>query len=122
MAQFLKHDENSEDSKQMRNHTNVNLFVRKLLTVAALTAVFLFAGVPRAAAYDGCSWRTEHAEHRLHEAIEHHGYYSWQANHWRHELHEARERCWRERQLWWSWHEHRWHHARDWDDHDHDRD
>ena len=75
----------------MRNNTNVNLFVRKLLTVAALTAVFLFAGVPRAAAYDGCSWRTEHAEHRLHEAIEHHGYDSWQANHWRHELHEARE-------------------------------
>lgn len=96
----------------MRSHTNVNQFVRKLLTVATLTAGFLFADAPRAAGYDGCSKRTEQAEHKLHEAIEHHGYRSPQADHWRNELHEVRERCWRERGQWWDEHEHRQHHER----------
>src|SRR5258708_435060 len=105
----------------MRN-SRANSSVRHLLTAITLTAVFLFLGVPRAAASDSCYRRTEHAEHRLHEAIEHHGYRSRQADHWRHELHEAREHCWRERQQWWNEHEHRWQHAYDWDDNDHDRD
>jgi hypothetical protein len=108
----------------MRPNTKVrktNLFVGNLLTLSILAAGLLFLA-PRAAADDACYRRTAHAEHKLHEAIEHHGYYSWQASHWRHELHEARERCWRERQVWWNEHDHRWHHDRDWDDHDHDRD
>src|SRR6266849_6448963 len=104
----------------MRN-SRANSSVRQLLTAITLTAVFLFLGVPRAAANDGCHRRTEHAEHRLHEAIEHHGYNSRQADHWRHELHEARERCWAERHRWWDEDGHRWHADRDWDDHDHDR-
>jgi hypothetical protein len=92
----------------------------KVLSVVALAAGFLFA-VPRAAADDDdCRERTARAEHKLHEAIEHHGYNSRQANHQRHELHEARERCWRERHSWWNEHEHRWHNDHDWDDRDHD--
>ena len=105
----------------MRIDAKANMFMSKLLTLAMLTAVLVFAA-PRAVADDACHKRTVHAERKLHQAIEHHGYYSWQAERWRHELHEARERCWRERQLWWNEHDRRWHHARDWNDHDHDRD
>jgi hypothetical protein len=89
------------------------------MPAAALAAALLFSSAPRAAGDDGCHRRTERAEHKLHEAIEHHGPYSRQAEHWRHELREARERCWRERQQWWDEHGHRWHHDRDWDDRDH---
>jgi hypothetical protein len=107
---------------RIRSYAKAILFVRNVLILAVQAVVLLFAGAPRAAADDGCYRRTAHAEHKLHEAIEHHGYFSRPANHWRHELHEARERCWRQRQLWWNEHDHQWHHARDWDDHDHDRD
>ncbi len=97
--------------------------VGRLFAALTLSAIFLLVPMNRAAADDdGCRRRTEHAEHKLHEAIEHHGYQSRQADHWRHELHEARESCWRERQQWWSDHEHRWHRDRDWDDRDHDHD
>jgi len=41
------------------------------------------------------------ADHKLHEAVEHHG--------------------WNERHRWWDEDGHRWHSDRDWDDHDHDR-
>ena len=68
-----------------------------------------------------CQRRIGHAEHDLHEAIEHHGRYSRQADHERRELRDAREQCWREHHRWWNEHEHRWHDERDWDDHDHDR-
>jgi hypothetical protein len=107
----------------MRNHMRVKQVVTKLLTLIILAAAILFVGVPRAAGYDdACFGRIVRADHKLHEAIEHHGSHSWQADHWRHELHEARERCWRERQQWWDEHERRWHHDHDWDDRDHDRD
>jgi hypothetical protein len=109
------------EEQNMTVNAKMNLSLSKLLAAATLTAGLLLSA-PRAVAEDGCFRRTVYAEHRLHEAIEHHGYYSWEAVRWRHKLHEARERCWRERQLWWSEHEHRWHHDRDWDDHDHDRD
>lgn len=69
-----------------------------------------------------CQRRIEHAEHELHEAIEHHGRDSREADHERRELHEAREECWRENHRWWDEHERRWHEERDWDDRDHDRD
>jgi hypothetical protein len=108
---------------QMLNHTKGVAFGKKIASAAMLAAVLLFVGVPRAAADDdGCRRRVAHADHNLHEAIEHHGYTSRQANHWRHELHEARERCWREHKQWWEVHENRWHHDHDWDDHDHDHD
>lgn len=105
---------------QVPRQTKVKLIARKALPATALAAALLFSSTPRAAAYDDdCYRRTARAEHKLHEAIEHHGPYSRQADHWRHELHEARERCWRERQQWWDEHGRRWHHDRDWDDRDH---
>ncbi len=45
-----------------------------------------------------CQRRIEHAECKLEEAIQHHGYYSRQADHWRYKLREERERCYRERE------------------------
>ncbi len=95
---------------------------RSLLTAAVLAAVLLFLAPLslHAEDIDRCQRRVQHAEHELHEAIEHHGRHSRQADHERRELHAARERCWRERHQWWDEHEHRWRTERDWDEHDHD--
>jgi hypothetical protein len=88
-------------------------------TAALATGFLLFAGAPGAKA-DGCQDRLVRADHRLHEAIEHHGAESKQAEHWRHELHEAREYCWAHGHRWWDEDGRRWRTDRDWDDHDHD--
>jgi len=103
-----------------------NLLRRVLLAGAALAGLLAFAATPRAFAhhyddYGRCQRRIVKADHKLHEAIEHHGWNSRQAGHARHELHEARERCWNEHHRWWEEDAHRWHTDRDWDDHDHDR-
>jgi hypothetical protein len=100
------------------------LFGKVVLATAALAGMAALAGTPRALADedDGCQRRIVKADHKLHEAVEHHGWDSKQADHARHELHEARERCWNERHRWWDEDGHRWHSDRDWDDHDHDRD
>ncbi len=108
----------------MTLHNGGKKFVgRALLVSAALLGMLAFAGAPRASAdeYDRCQRRIAKADHKLHEAIEHHGWYSRQADHARHELREERERCWNERHRWWDEDGHRWHSDRDWDDHDHDR-
>jgi len=83
-------------------------------------ALILTGGQPLKA--DDCQKRIEQADHKLHEAIAHHGRESKQADHWRHELHEARERCWDKDHRWWDEDEHRWHTDRDWNEHDHDAD
>ena len=91
-------------------------------------ALVMSSGMPRAFGQlqaeidERCQRRIQHAEHELHEAVEHHGRYSREADHERRELHEAREQCWREHHRWWDEHERRWHDQRDWDDRDHDRD
>src|SRR5712675_2497083 len=92
-----------------------------LLFLAVIGAVSLFTAVPslRAETIDRCQQRVAHADHELHTAIERHGRHSRQADHERRELRAARERCWQERQQWWDEHERRWHHERDWDEHDH---
>ena len=97
---------------------------RTLLISAAFLGMLAFAEAPRASAesYDSCQRRIAKADHRLHEAAEHHGWNSRQADRARYELHEARERCWNERRRWRDEDGHRWHSDRDWDDHDHDRD
>ena len=89
-------------------------------TAVLATGLLLFTGAPGANA-DGCQERLIKADHRLHEAIEHHGPESRQAEHWRHELHEAREYCWAHGHRWWDVDGNRWRTDRDWDDHDHDR-
>jgi hypothetical protein len=95
---------------------------RAVLAAGALVGLLAFAATPRAYADDDhCQRRIAKADHRLHEAIEHHGWDSRQADHARHELREARERCWSVNHRWWDEDGHRWHNDRDWDDHDHDR-
>jgi hypothetical protein len=98
-------------------------FLRALLAAVAFVGSLAVSGTPRALADDdrGCQRRIAKADHRLHEAVEHHGWHSRQADRARQELHEARERCWHERHRWWDEDGHRWHTDRDWDDHDHDR-
>jgi len=107
-----------------RSQTPCSSFIKSLIlssSVAAGLLMYSQAPAARAETPEECQHRIAHAEHELHEAIEHHGAQSHQADHERRELHEARERCWRENHRWWDEHEHRWHEERDWDDHDHDR-
>jgi len=108
----------------MTIHLGGKKFLTRSFLVAAAFAGFLsLAATPSVFAYDydGCQRRIAKADHKLHEAIEHHGFYSKQAEHARHELREARERCWNENHRWWDEDGHRWRTDRDWDDHDHDR-
>jgi len=92
------------------------------LAGAALAGFLLFAGAPTLRADDDCQKRISRADHRLHEAIEHHGRESRQADDARHHLREAREYCWEHSHRWWDEDGRRWRSDRDWDDHDHDRD
>ena len=98
-------------------------FRRATLATAAFVGMLAFAGTPRTSteSYNACQRRIARADHRLHEAVEHHGWDSRQADRARHDLHEARERCWNERHRWWDEDGRRWHTDRDWNDHDHDR-
>ena len=96
--------------------------VRMVLAGGALTAFLCFTGAPQVRAdHDrDCQRRIAKADHRLHEAIEHHGYRSEQAEHARHELGEERQRCWDTYHRWWDEDERRWHTDRDWRDDDHE--
>jgi hypothetical protein len=98
-------------------------FAKLVLTGAALAAFLLFTSGTRVRADESeCQHRLAKADHRLHEAVEHHGWDSRQADHARHELHEAREYCWSTYHRWWDEDERRWHSDRDWDDeHGHPR-
>jgi hypothetical protein len=104
----------------MRHQTKFGNWRTLLGTAALATGLVFFAGAPAAKA-EGCQERLRKADHKLHEAIEHHGYESRQADHWRHELREARAYCWEHGHRWWDEDGNRWHTDRDWDDHDHDR-
>jgi hypothetical protein len=106
----------------LMGHSQNSFFRRVLLAAAALAGFLMFLGAPQLRADDDCQRRIAKADHKLHEAIEHHGYRSEQAERRRKELHEVRERCWNAQRRWWDEHEHRWHTDRDWDDHDHDQD
>jgi hypothetical protein len=106
------------------NNRSIQALVGRATVVATVLAGFLaFTAVPRLnAADDDCQRRISKADHRLHEAIEHHGRESRQAEYARRELHEARERCWNNGHRWWDQDQHKWRTERDWDDRDHDRD
>jgi hypothetical protein len=90
-----------------------SVFGKAALLAVALSGFLLFAGAPTAKAndWDDCNRRAAYADWRLHEAIEHFGYYSPEARYWRHERHEAYERLehfrheWRESE--WREHERR---------------
>ena len=94
-----------------------------VLAGPALAGFLILTGAPRLRAdADDCQRRIAKADHRLHQAIEHHGRDSRQADHARRDLHEAREDCWKRNHRWWDEDERRWRSEHDWDDHDHDRD
>ncbi|HTP45245.1 MAG TPA: hypothetical protein VMJ13_11805 [Candidatus Acidoferrum sp.] len=96
-----------------------NLFRSKISILTAVIAGFiaLTAAAPLVRA-DDCQERVAKADHKLHEAIEHHGPQSGQAAHWRKILDEERERCWSANHRWWDEDEHRWRTDHDWHDHD----
>lgn len=88
-----------------------------LLTGLALAGVLMFTSAPRVSADESeCQHRVSKADHKLHEAVAHHGWDSKQAEHARHELREAREHCWSSYHRWWDDDDHKWHSDRDWDD------
>jgi len=100
---------------------SIKRFGKTAVAAFVFGTLLLVAGTPRALA-DDCQKRINRADHRLHEAAEHHGWNSPEADRARHELHDAREWCWEHGHRWWDADEHRWHTERDWNDHDHDRD
>ena len=102
----------------VRSHLSSNLISRTILT-AFFFAAAIFVAAPKAAA-DDCQKRIAKADHRVHEAVEHHGWQSPEADHARRELAEARTYCWDHSHRWWDEDAHRWHTDHDWDDHDHD--
>jgi len=86
-----------------------------------IAGALLFSGATTLRAED-CQKRIIKADHKLHEAIDHHGWDSPEARHWRDELNAARSWCWEHGHRWWDEDQHRWHTDRDWDEHDHDHD
>jgi hypothetical protein len=88
-----------------------------VLTAAALTGVLFFTSPVHLKADEAeCQHRVVKADHRLHEAVDHHGWQSKEADHARHELADAREYCWSHYHRWWDEDGQRWHTDRDWDD------
>jgi hypothetical protein len=97
-------------------------FFGRTILAAVVIGFMMLSGATnlRADRYEACQRRIARADHRLHEAIEHHGYRSSQAARARHNLAEAREHCWTSYHRWWDEDEHRWHTDRDWRDEDHE--
>jgi hypothetical protein len=104
----------------MRNRWLKVFFGKWALATVAMAGFVVMAGVPKLHADDDCQRRIAHADHRVHESIEHYGYQSREAAEARHELREERERCYRTNNRWWDEDRHRWHEQRDWDDRDHE--
>jgi hypothetical protein len=100
-----------------------SLFGKAAVAATLLAGFLMLTAVPLLRADDrDCQRRIARADHKLDQAVAHHGYRSKQADRARNELREARERCWNGVHRWWDEHERRWHSERDWDDHDHDHD
>jgi hypothetical protein len=107
----------------MRIQTKKLFLGRTALASAALAGALMFISAPAVRADErACQRRIAKADHRLHEAAEHHGWNSRQAANARQQLHEAREYCWSHAHRWWDEDGRRWHTDRDWDEHDHDHD
>ena len=94
---------------------------RAIMPASVLGAALLFAGAAALRADDDdCRKRIARADHKLHEAAEHHGWDSPQVAKYRYELAEARAWCWEHAHRWWDEDGHRWRSEHDWDDHDHE--
>jgi hypothetical protein len=97
-------------------------WIRCVLASLVFAGAMLLAGASAVRADNACQKRISKADHKLHEAVEKHGWKSPQAERRRHELADARAYCWEHGRRWWDEDGHRWHTERDWDDHDHDHD
>jgi hypothetical protein len=93
-------------------------FLHAVVAPLALGGAFMLA-VAGSASADDCQKRTINADHKLHDAIAHHGPNSPEAQHWREELAAARSYCWDHGKRWWDEDAHAWR-TEHWDDHDHD--
>ena len=106
---------------QIERRIGIVELAKLLVTMAALAGFLLLTGAPNVSASEAeCQHRTERADHRLHEAVEHHGWDSRQAEHARHELREAREYCWNQHHKWWDAEGNSWREEHSWED-DHGR-
>ncbi len=102
-------------------HRWIHYLGKTALIAAALAAFAAFGAAPNLRADDNdCQKRINRADHRLHEAIERHGYRSPEADSARHNLAEAREYCWGHGHRWWDADSQTWHTDRDWRDEDHE--
>ena len=68
--------------------------IRCVLASLVFAGAMLLAGASAVRADDACQRRIVKADHKLHEAVDKHGWKSSQAEHWRHELADARAYCW----------------------------
>ena len=97
---------------------NLKKSLRLAPAMAAMGAMFLFAGVPQASAeneHRECREHIERAQAKLDRAVAKHGEGSRAAEKARHDLREERERCWNREHGYWG-QDGRWHDQRDWDD------
>jgi len=102
-------------------HRWIHYLGKTALLSAALAAFATLGAAPSLRADENdCQRRINRADHRLHEAIEHHGYRSPEADSARHNLAEAREHCWGNGHRWWDADSQTWHTERDWRDEDHE--
>src|SRR5258707_15401013 len=95
-----------EDGENMKLQTGGKNFFRKaMLATVAFVGLVAFTGATRALADDdrGCQRRIAKADHKLHEAVEHHGGKNRNGGAAPRERHEAREQYWgRRRQRRWQ--------------------
>lgn len=102
-------------------HQWKHYLAKTVLTGAALAAIATLGAAPSRADHNsGCQRRIATADHRLHEAIEHHGYRSRQAQSARHNLAAARQHCYTRYHEWWDEDDRTWHSDRNWRDEDHE--
>src|SRR6202790_5760216 len=105
-----------------RPHRWIHDLGKTALLAAALAAFATLGADPSLRADDNdCQRRINRADHRLHEAIEHHGYRSPEADSARHDLAEAREHCWSGSHRWGDGDTQSWHTERDWTEDDHEK-
>lgn len=109
----------------MHRTANYTTAERSALTLAVITFLLMFVGLPRLRAADDrakCQQHIEKAEARLDDAIRAHGPRSPEADARRQDLRKEREWCYDHYHQWWDGKAQRWHTDRDWDKDDHDHD
>src|SRR5215469_17103708 len=110
----------SLNTHRTRNYAGAE---RSAFTLAVVTFLLMFVGLPRLRADDErtkCQRRIEKAEARYEDAVRDHGWQSHEAEERREALHRERERCYERFHQWWDGREQRWHDDKDWDRDDRD--